>query len=159
MQDKEKSTNIDRNINTDEIDLRDLLKILIDGKWIIVVVTSFFSIIGVLYSLYLPNIYESRALLAPSAPTNQPNILQGYGGLANLAGIDIPEGSESNDAQAIEKIKSLSFFETDFLPYIFLPMNQFMIEKNMMKIKICGSENFHFHRCKSRVHKKALISL
>ena len=34
MQDKEKSTNIDRNINTDEIDLRDLLKILIDGKWI-----------------------------------------------------------------------------------------------------------------------------
>lgn len=121
MQDKEKSTYIDRNINTDEIDLRDLLKILIDGKWIIVVVTSFFSIIGVLYSLYLPNIYESRALLAPSAPTNQPNILQGYGGLANLAGIDIPEGSESNDAQAIEKIKSLSFFETDFLPYIFLP--------------------------------------
>ena len=94
---------------------------MIDGKWIIVVVTSFFSIIGVLYSLYLPNIYESRALLAPSAPTNQPNILQGYGGLANLAGIDIPEGSESNDAQAIEKIKSLSFFETDFLPYIFLP--------------------------------------
>ena len=63
----------------------------------------------------------SQVLLAPSAPTNQPNILQGYGGLANLAGIDIPEGSRKQRAQAIEKIKSLSFFETDFLPYIFLP--------------------------------------
>ncbi|MFL2735319.1 MAG: Wzz/FepE/Etk N-terminal domain-containing protein [Gammaproteobacteria bacterium] len=121
MQDKENSNIFDSDVNHDEVDLRDLLKILIDGKWIIVAATSIFSIVGVAYSLYLPNIYESRALLAPSSPTNQSGILQNYGGLANLAGIDIPEVTESNDVQALEKIKSLSFFKTDFLPYIFLP--------------------------------------
>lgn len=120
MQDKD-SNILDDDFNDYEIDLRGLLKILLDGKWIIVAITSLFSILGLIYSLYLPNIYESRALLVPSSPTNQSGILQNYGSLANLAGIDISEGSESNDVQAIEKIKSLSFFETHFLPYIFLP--------------------------------------
>ena len=48
--------------------------------------------------------------------------MQNYAGLANIAGIDISsDDSETNAKQAIEKIKSLSFFEEYFLPNIFLP--------------------------------------
>ena len=35
----------------DEIDLRELFYVLLEGKWIIVSLTAFVSIIGVIYSL------------------------------------------------------------------------------------------------------------
>ncbi|MDF4350689.1 Wzz/FepE/Etk N-terminal domain-containing protein, partial [Vibrio parahaemolyticus] len=50
----------------DEIDLRELFKALWKGKWIIVVATFIFAIGSVLYSLSLPDIYKSDALLAPA---------------------------------------------------------------------------------------------
>ncbi len=46
----------------DEIDLRELFYVLLKGKWIIVSVTAFLSIIGVIYSLLLPNIYMNLRL-------------------------------------------------------------------------------------------------
>ena len=111
--------------NTDshggEIDLRALWLVLISGKWIILSITTILSIIGIIYSLSLPNIYESRALLVSSSSVNNSGSLQNYSGLASLAGIDISQNSETNSAQAIEKLKSFSFFENYFLPNIFLP--------------------------------------
>ena len=41
----------------DEIDLKELMKVLIKDKSLVVYITAFFSIIGVLYSLSLPNVY------------------------------------------------------------------------------------------------------
>ena len=49
----------------DEIDLRQLFKVIWDDKKIIIAITSFFSLAAVIYSLLLPNIYESKALLSP----------------------------------------------------------------------------------------------
>ena len=49
----------------DEIDLRELFHVLLEGKWIVVSLTAFISILGVIYSLLLPNIYESKAILVP----------------------------------------------------------------------------------------------
>ena len=74
-------------------------------------------------SLLLPNIYESRAILTPADSSGSiSRSLQGYAGLAGLAGITIPSGGdESNSAKAIQKLKSLSFFENNILPNIFLP--------------------------------------
>jgi len=108
----------------DEIDLRELFYVLLEGKWIIVSVTAFVSIIGVIYSLSLPNIYESKALLVPvnSSSGISGAILEGYSGLAGLAGISLPSGGdEGNSAKAIQKISSLSFFENNILPNIYLP--------------------------------------
>lgn len=113
--------NVNENIFEDEIDLKDIINILLDGKWIIVAMTTFFSIVGVLYSLSMPNMFESKALLVSSSPTKQPSLMQNYGTLATLAGIDMSEGSETNAMQAIEKLNSLSFFESSILPNIFLP--------------------------------------
>jgi LPS O-antigen subunit length determinant protein (WzzB/FepE family) len=107
----------------DEIDLQELFNVLLEGKWIIISVTTFVSIIGVIYSLLLPNIYESKSLLTPiESSSGISGSLQGYSGLAGLAGISIPSGSdEGNSAKAIQKISSLSFFENSILKNINLP--------------------------------------
>ena len=106
-----------------EINLREFSYVLLGGKWIIVSLTTFLSIVGVIYSLILPNIYESKALLAPvNSSSGFPGALGGYSGLAGLAGISIPSGGdEGNSAKAILKIRSLSFFENNILPNIHLP--------------------------------------
>jgi len=105
-----------------EIDLRELFYALWQGKWIIVSMTAFVSIIGVIYSLLLPNIYESKALLVPvNQSSSISGALQGYSGLAGLAGISLPSrGDGSNSAKAIQKIGSLSFFENNILKNISL---------------------------------------
>lgn len=115
--------NINNNNFEDEIDLRKLFNILLNGKWIIVSITSFASIIGVIYSLLLPNIYESKALLVPvNASSGISGALRSYSSLAGLAGISLPPSNdESNSFKAIEKIKSLSFFENNILENINLP--------------------------------------
>lgn len=107
----------------DEIDLRELIDALFKGKWIIVSVTTFVTIIGVIYSLLLPNIYESKALLVPvSSSSGISRALGSYAGIAGLAGISIPsDGDESNSTKAINKLSSLSFFEKNILTNIFLP--------------------------------------
>ena len=85
--------------------------------------TSAFSIFAVFFSLSLPNIYESKAVLSPSNPsTSISKSLQGYSGLAGLAGINLTNAvDKSNSAKAILKLKSLSFFQNQILPNIFLP--------------------------------------
>ena len=107
----------------DEIDLRELFYVLLEGKWIIVSLTAFISIIGVTYSLLLPNIYESKAMLVPvNSSSGISGALRSYSGLAGLAGINLPSGGdEGNSAKAIQKISSLSFFENNILTNIHLP--------------------------------------
>ena len=120
---QESHSNKHPNDFEDEIDLRELFNVLFQGKWIIFSVTAFISIIGVITSLLMPNIYESKALLAPvSQSSGIPAALQSYSGLAGLAGISLPSGgNNSNSTQAIQKLRSLSFFENNIFPKIFLP--------------------------------------
>jgi len=107
----------------DEIDLRELFYVLLEGKWIIVSLTAFVSIVGVIYSLLLPNIYESKAMLVPvNSSSGISGALGSYSGLAGLAGISLPSGGdEGNSAKAMQKISSLSFFENNILTNIYLP--------------------------------------
>jgi len=107
----------------DEIDLRELFSVLFQGKWIIISLTAILSIIGVIYSLQLPNVYKSEALLVPvNTSSGISGALGSYSGLAGLAGISLPSaGDNGNSQKAIQKLSSLSFFEHNILPNIFLP--------------------------------------
>jgi len=107
----------------DEIDLREIFYVLLGGKWIIVSLTAFLSIVGVIYSLSLPNIYESKTMLVPvNSSSGISGALGNYSGLAGLAGINLSSsGDTGNSAKAIQKISSLSFFENNILVNIHLP--------------------------------------
>ena len=120
---QEAHSNKHPNDSDDEIDLLELFYVLLKGKWIIVSLTAFVSIIGVIYSLLLPNIYQSNTMLVPvNLSSGISGALGSYSGLAGLAGISLPSGGdEGNSAKAIQKISSLSFFENNILPNIHLP--------------------------------------
>ena len=110
-------------VDLDEIDLRKILMVLWNGKWMILSITFIIAVITLLYSLSLPNIYKSKALLNPvvtASDTN--NAMRGYGGIASLAGINIQTQMDgSNYVKALEKLTSLSFFSEHIMPNIFLP--------------------------------------
>ena len=99
--------NINNNNNHEsEIDFLEIFNILWLGKWLIFTATFLISILGVIYSLSLPNIYQSKALLSPVNPSNSiSRSLQNYSGLAGIAGISLPAVvDESNSAK-----ESISF--------------------------------------------------
>ena len=106
-----------------EINLKELFYILLKEKWIIVSLTAFASIFAVLYSLSLPNIYQSKALLAPVNPSS--NISGAFGNYGNFPGVSglnlFSDVQNGNAPKAIKQISSLYFFEKNILPNIYLP--------------------------------------
>ena len=142
---QETHSNKDSNDFNDEIDLQELFYVLLRGKWIIVSVTAFVSIIGVTFSLLLPNIYESKALLVPvNSPSSISGALGGIGGLAGLAGISLSSGGdEGNSVKALEKIGSLSFFENNILTNISLPDLMAVKSWNLKTNKLTYDESIY----------------
>ena len=109
-----------KNYN-DEIDLRELFHAIWGKKFYIVAMTSVFALISIIYSLSLPNIYNSRAIMMPVEESSKMNGMLGqYSGMANLAGISIPSESSSKSQEAIARIRSFEFFSNHFLPQIML---------------------------------------
>lgn len=111
--------------NENEIDLGEFFSVLWSGKWLIVSLTSLFSIAAIIYSLSLPNLYQSTALLSSvesSSGNGLNQAMKSYSGLASLAGVNLPgNASGSNSVKAIQKLKTLSFFKKNILPNIYLP--------------------------------------
>ena len=105
----------------DNIDIAFLFRALLQGKWIIIGFTSVASILVVIYSLSLPNIYTGQAMLVPvSSKDSVSGSAQNLGGLASLAGISLSDSSDTS-VVAIEKLQSLSFFEDKILTQINIP--------------------------------------
>jgi len=103
--------------NDDEIDLRDLLRVLWEGKWIIGGVAFSATVIAVIVALMLPNIYRAEALLAPNDQDRGGGLsalAAQYGGLASLAGIDLGGGSSDKTALGLEILQSRQFV-SDFI--------------------------------------------
>ena len=99
------------NINLSEITLSSIFRIIRREKFLILSLTSIFSISSIIYSLSLPNIFMSSSLLIVNESGGGSSRLSGligeYGGLASLAGVDLPSGSSSDKASlAIEMVLS-----------------------------------------------------
>jgi LPS O-antigen subunit length determinant protein (WzzB/FepE family) len=104
---------------SDEINLNELFYVLWDKKFYIGSVTFLFALASILYSLTLPNIYKSQAIMMPlEANSGMGGMLGQYSGIAGLAGISLPSESASKSKEAIARIKSFEFFSNHFLPQI-----------------------------------------
>lgn len=111
--------NNNSNSLDNEIDLAELFSIIWNKKLFISIFTSIAALISVLYALYLPNIYTSSSLLAPTSEDNSlSSQLGSFSGLAGLAGVSLPAGNISNSQIAVKRIESFEFFSKYFLPNI-----------------------------------------
>ena len=137
--------------DSDEIYLRRLFEILWEGKYIIVGFTVIFSIIAVLYSLSLPNLYQSSALLSPVSKNSTNQSLQGIGGIASLAGIDINQSVGGKEATALKKLNTLSFFSESIYPFIYLPDLMAIESWNPENNTIIYKNNLYNHKTKEWV--------
>jgi LPS O-antigen subunit length determinant protein (WzzB/FepE family) len=106
-----------------EVEFKELFNIVWKDRWFVIIFTTAISISAVIYSLSLPNIYRSNALLTPviEQSSQVSSSMGGISGLANLAGININQSSGGNSIEALDKLKSLSFFINNILPNIYLP--------------------------------------
>ena len=63
MSERNPPSNTSHNNNEDEIDLRRLVGVLLDAKWLIIGITFIFMLGGVAYALLATPIYKADALL------------------------------------------------------------------------------------------------
>ncbi len=100
-------------INNGEVDVSLLIKELWAKKLFIVSLTSIAAIISVLYSLSIPNVYRSQALLAPAGNQSQDisSSLGGLSSLAGIAGISLPGTNDSKKQEALAILNSHQFIE------------------------------------------------
>tara|TARA_R110002096_G_scaffold410190_1_gene609752 strand:- start:3765 stop:4811 length:1047 start_codon:yes stop_codon:yes gene_type:complete len=110
--------------STDEIDLKELLSIIWRGKISIILITTVFSALSVLYAINLPNVYRANATLVPSSDGETSNLagLSGkFSGLASLGGVSLPSAQIDKTTIALQKLKSWNFIE------------EFIVENNIQK--------------------------
>ena len=109
--------------STSELSLEQLLLELWHAKSLIAISMLIGLLTCLLYSINLSNIYKSEALLAPVQKSSQINgYLQGISGIAGLTGVGtMAQTGDNPTSEAIEKVKSLSFFKEQIMPNIFLP--------------------------------------
>ncbi len=103
----------------DEIDLKKLFLIIWDRKSLVLSFTTIAAIFSVFYSLSLPNLYTSSAVLAPTTLEDSlSSKLGSFSGLASFAGVEIPGSNATKSQEAIKRIKSFDFFSKFFLSNI-----------------------------------------
>jgi len=94
----------------DEIDLRELIKVLWQGKLWIIGTTFIAAVISVVIALGIPNIYRAEALLAvDEGSSGLSSLTAQYNGLANLAGISLPAGESNEKNIGLAKLQSRQF--------------------------------------------------
>ena len=96
----------------DEIDLKELFMALWAGKWLISAITGLAAAISIAVALSLPNTYTASALLVPaeSGGGALSGLMKQYGGLASLAGVQLPGSEDGSRAQlGMQLMKSRAF--------------------------------------------------
>lgn len=114
MENIELSNNVEK-----QIDINEVIGIVWSRKFLISLITLAFALVSVIVSLLLPNIYTSKALLAPSKNENSvSSTISQYSAIAGIAGISLPTDSLNPSIEAVERIKSYDFFKSHVLPEI-----------------------------------------
>ena len=105
--------------SNNEINIKTLIGVLWASKNVIACITLFFAVLSVIISLMIPNMYISKAILAPvQAEDSLTSGLGKYSRLASLSGVNLPDGATQKTLEAIERIKSFEFFSNYIIPNV-----------------------------------------
>jgi len=102
----------DQKLVDDDIDLKEIMRLIVRRKFFIAAFTTGITTVAVVISLWLPNIYRSQALLAPSSQDAKGLASQvggQFGGIAQLAGLDLGGSAVDNVTMTLEVMKSRQF--------------------------------------------------
>jgi uncharacterized protein involved in exopolysaccharide biosynthesis len=129
--------------NEDEIDLLELAKIIWKGKKLIIWIVVIFTLATAAYSLTMANIYTAKAVLKPVSSKEGSgrisSLASQFGGLANMAGIAMPNATSSTELVSLLKsnvLKKSIIERYDLLPVMF--PKQWDKEKKTWKKKDSG---------------------
>ena len=107
------------NTHNNDLDLFELSQKLWRDKLFIIIFSFICCLASILYSLNLPNIYSSSALLkTTNSDQSLTSKLGDYSMLAGIAGVNLPNDGFSKSQEAIARIKSYDFFVSEILPNI-----------------------------------------
>jgi len=102
-------------IQDDEIDLKQLWRAMWAGKFTIIIISFIFAVASIYFAKSKPNVYKATAILTPASSEGGAGGLSAlasqFGGLANMAGINLGSGGSNKTDLALEIIKSRSFIE------------------------------------------------
>ena len=131
----------------DEIDLREWLDVLWRKKKFIILVTTFFALGSVVYALSLTNYYRSEAVLIITDESSKASPLQGLGGIASMAGLNLQNSGQDKSMLVLETLKSRVFLShlldfDDVLPSLMAPkIYEINTKKLIYDEEIYDSEN------------------
>jgi len=100
-----------KQIQQEDLSLYGLFSLFI-SNWLTLVIAGFsFAIIALLWAINQPNIYKAETLLMSAADEQSSlgGLAGNLGGLAAMAGVNLPESGSDNSKLALELIKSQSF--------------------------------------------------
>jgi uncharacterized protein involved in exopolysaccharide biosynthesis len=95
-------------LGKDEITLLDLWRVIWDGKFIIVAITSVFTLLAIAYALMATEWYRANTMLMPADDQSMSDIRGQLGGLAALAGITTRNNATRVD-EALAVLRSSEF--------------------------------------------------
>lgn len=128
----------------DEIDLAELWRGLVKQKWVILGITFVLTLAVVIASMMMTPKYESKVVLASvSSGDSAGGLMAKYGGLASLAGINLPSGGQSISLtqEALELIKSHQFLSAYITQHNLKPIlfaDSWDAEKQQWRVKSPG---------------------
>ena len=101
--------------------VNDLFQLIWSSRVLVASIIALSALLSISYSLLLPNIYQSSALLSPVEETNG-GLLSQYSGFASIAGVSLPGVGEVSKAElALEVLKSRAFIKEFINRHSILP--------------------------------------
>ena len=120
-------TKLNFPVNSDSIDLKELIKLLWGGKKPIILISFVCALFSIFIALSLTNYYKSEAVLTLASGSSEINGLSGFSGIASMAGIRMPSTGGADKGELIVNtilsrafVKHLLTFE-DILPSLIAP--------------------------------------
>ena len=108
-----------KNSPEDEIDLIELLKSLWSGKKLIIKITSFFAILGIVVSLLSPISYTASSTFIPQSSQARPGASSSLSGIASLVGISLGGISSSSEIPPSPPLRGRKWFWCFYLLALF----------------------------------------